>query len=64
MIIGAPEKTAICHLYHLKAPIFQTCFETCLFWRFFCKVHEKLVSLHCQMKEVVEAAIKDKNCAH
>ena len=61
-MIGASEKTASCHLYHLKAPIFQMCFETCLFWRFICKLREILVPLQCQMRKVETPPIKDKNC--
>ena len=50
---------------HRKAKtalIFKACFETCLFWRFICKVHENLVSLQCQMREVETPHFKDKNC--
>ena len=49
---------------HRKAKtalIFKACFKTCLFWRFICKVHENLVSLQCQMKEVETPHFKDKN---
>ena len=41
---------------------FQACFETCLFWRFICKVREFFVPLQCQMREVETPPIKDKNC--
>ena len=44
------------------ALIFKACFETCLFGRFICKVHENLVSLQCQMREVETPHFKDKNC--
>ena len=42
----------------------ENCFFACLFLRFICKTTEILVPLQCQMKEVAEAAIKDKNCEH
>ena len=29
-----------------------------------CRIEEIFVPLQCQMKEVAEAAIKDKNCEH
>ena len=30
----------------------------------YCKTAENFVPLQCQMKEVAEAAVKDKNCEH
>jgi len=50
--------------YTFVCPFFITCFFVCLFLRFICKTTEILVPLQCQMKEIAEAAIKDKNCEH
>ena len=58
---GQEHCTQIFNLVQM-APIFQTCFETCLFWRFICKTLENFVPLQCQMREVVTPHFKDKNC--
>ena len=45
-----------CHTIHYLT------FET--FSKKACRIEEILVPLQCQMKEVAEATIKDKNCEH
>jgi hypothetical protein len=49
-------------LWDAPAPPSILTFET--FSKKACRIEEIFVPLQCQMKEVAEATIKDKNCEH